>query len=181
MAVEKPSWNNVSAGSEWVDSGLGVLTGWGIVFEKTLGDNFFLAGRYREIDRGVHAINDFFVFRDIESKGYALRLGYRHSLRPQTDVYVAAEYGYADISYEAPGYSAPERLSISNDGYLAIAGLRTLLWPSLEAGAEISYFKGDVNLKGHVKYFLTDAFSFSARLANANSGSAMGLFFDWNF
>ena len=130
QAAESPRWDRASVTYQSVDLDGDKFTGFAIAGSKLLGEDFFVVASYgnaADEDSGF----------EIDFNTLSLGLGYRYALSQSTDLFTAISY--EDIEVEFSYRNSSE--SISENGYGAQIGVRSMVSEKIELSASIDYIK----------------------------------------
>lgn len=124
VAAVSPTWNYVQLGYTQTDiDGLDQLDPNGLMVfgSYELSDNFFIAGSFA-------SLSDDFQSLELDLEQGTAGLGYKYSMTPSTDWFVALSYEYASAEVDSPVYREKE----DGHGVGIMTGVRSMVLDQLE-------------------------------------------------
>ncbi len=166
IAVSSPALadDHTAKGPKWDLAELGYVqteiddddfspSGFNASFSKTLGEGFYLTGRYRDVSEDV---NVFGLDVEVELSQLSLGGGYRFNVTESTDVFAQVTYENLEVGASAQGNSESE----DDNGFGATIGVRAMVTNALELGAHIGYLdiaeESETALGVSAYYYFTD-------------------------
>ncbi len=133
-AGNAPKWDLVEVGyvEADFDDDDASPSGFNASFLKSLGENFFLTGRYREVSED-ETISGITV--DVELSQVSVGAGYKYGVTKNTDVFAQITYENLELKASAQGESGSE----DENGFVAAVGVRSMVIDQLELSAQIGY------------------------------------------
>lgn len=169
-----PKWDLVEAG--YVEGDIDIEdsspTGFGGAFTKSLGENFYLTGRYRDISEDVTMFGESV---ELEVSQISLGAGYSVHVTDSTDVFGQVTYENLELGASSGGESASE----DDNGFGAEIGVRSMLTDSFELGAKIGYLdiadESETTFGASAYYYVTDTVAVGATYEMWDDVDFMGI------
>jgi len=144
VAADAPSYDFLSGSYINFDDS-GSLDGFAVTYSRSFANGFFGEADYLRVSDGVTL-----------ERG-DLQLGYAHTLNEQFDFVATAGLSREEISVSG--------FSVSDNGFIGTAGVRSRVNEQIEAGAAVLYYNYDesyVNFRLSGRYFFNEKWSAEA-------------------
>lgn len=169
-----PKWDVVEAGyvQADLDSDDSSPSGFGAAVLKSLGDNFYLTGRYRDVSEEEKISN---IRVDIELSQLSAGIGYKYAITNTTDIFAQVTFENLEATASAQGQSD----SNDENGFGAAVGVRSMVVEQLEVSAQIGYIDIDDDSEtafgASAYYYVTDDVALGATYELWDGVDFMGL------
>tara|TARA_A200000113_G_scaffold39080_1_gene31861 strand:+ start:595 stop:1212 length:618 start_codon:yes stop_codon:yes gene_type:complete len=169
-----PKWDVVEAGyvQADLDADDSSPSGFGAAVLKSLGDNFYLTGRYRDVSEEEKISN---IRVDIELSQLSAGIGYKYAITNTTDIFAQVTFENLEATASAQGQSD----SNDENGFGAAVGVRSMVVEQLEVSAQIGYIDIDDDSEtafgASAYYYVTDDVALGATYELWDGVDFMGL------
>ena len=169
-----PKWDVVEAGyvQADLDADDSSPSGFGAAVLKSLGDNFYLTGRYRDVSEEEKISN---IRVDIELSQLSAGIGYKYAITNTTDIFAQVTFENLEATASAQGQSD----SNDENGFGAAVGVRSMVVEQLEVSAQIGYIDIDDDSEtafgASAYYYVTDDVALGATYELWDDIDFMGL------
>ncbi|NMP15176.1 outer membrane beta-barrel protein [Thalassotalea sp. Y01] len=165
-AAESPNWRFIEGSyvsAEVDDSDIDYEPdGFGIAGSTLIGENVILGASYSSVSDDIYGI-------DVDLMQGEAHLGYRYGATATTDIFGKVSYQYIELEADSE--------SIDDSGYGLHLGVRSMLTPSFELGAEIAHIdiddETDTILSASAYYHINESFSIGLGYAVADEIDTM--------